>query len=98
MGLLLLILMFISPVISALAVMLNSAEKKQSGRQQFTSGLMILLSIGMHLIGTRALIASYLNLSSSSTLITLLITTIVTLMLGVALALLIQETRRPPAS
>ena len=57
-------------------------------RWQLSSGLMILLSIGIHIISSRALIATYLSLSSSSVIVT--ITTIVTLLLGAALALLIQ--------
>lgn len=66
-----------------------------STRWQVTSGLMILLSIGMHVIGSRALLTNYLNLSSSSVWISVAITTVVTLMLGAALALLVQESRQP---
>jgi hypothetical protein len=67
----------------------------QSTRWQVTSGLMILLSIGMHVIGSRALLTNYLNLSGSSILVSVAITTVVTLLLGAALALLVQETRQP---
>lgn len=66
-----------------------------STRWQVTSGLMILLSIGMHVIGSRALLTNYLNLSGSSILVSVAITTVVTLLLGAALALLVQETRQP---
>lgn len=66
-----------------------------STRWQVTSILMVLLSIVMHIIGSRALLKNYLNLASSGLLISVVITTVVTLMLGAALALLVQETRRP---
>lgn len=66
-----------------------------STRWQVTSGFMILLSIAMHLIGSRALLTNYLSLSGSSILVSVAITTVVTLLLGVALALLVQETRQP---
>lgn len=66
-----------------------------SPRWQVTSGLMILLSVVMHIIGSRALLTNYLNLSSSSILVSVAITTVVTLLLGAALALLVQETRQP---
>ncbi|MCC6603038.1 MAG: DUF3592 domain-containing protein [Anaerolineae bacterium] len=66
-----------------------------SPRWQVTSGLMILLSVVMHIIGSRALLTNYLNLSGSSILVSVAITTVVTLLLGAALALLVQETRQP---
>lgn len=66
-----------------------------SPRWQVTSGLMILLSVVMHIIGSRALLTNYLNLSGSSILVSVAITTVVTVMLGAALALLVQETRQP---
>ncbi|MCP4416247.1 MAG: DUF3592 domain-containing protein [Chloroflexi bacterium] len=73
-------------------VTLNPSQiQSNPTRWQFSSGLMIVLSIGMHIIGSRALIATYLNLSSSTVVV--IITTVVTLLLGTALALLIQDTR-----
>lgn len=62
-------------------------------RLQLTSSIMILLSIGIHLLGARGLIGNYLNLAGSSVAIAMLISTVVTLMLGVALGLLVQEMR-----
>ena len=62
-------------------------------RLQLTSGIMVLLSVGIHLLGARGIIANYLSLSGSSVAITMAISTIVTLLLGAALALLTQETR-----
>ena len=64
-------------------------------RLQLTSGIMILLSIGIHLLGASGIIANYLNLSGSGVSIAMLVSTIVTLLLGAALALLVQETRKP---
>ena len=64
-------------------------------RLQLTSGIMILLSVGIHLLGARGIIASYLNLTGSSIPLTMFISTVVTLLLGGALALLIQELRQP---
>jgi hypothetical protein len=64
-------------------------------RLQLTGGIMILLSVGIHLLGTRGIIANYLNLTGSSIPLTMLISTVVTLLLGGALALLIQEMRQP---
>ena len=75
------------------ATLIPQQQQSNSTRGQFTSGFMILLSIGMHIIASRALITNYLNLSGSSIPITIMITTLVTLLLGAALALLIQEMR-----
>jgi hypothetical protein len=91
---LVLILMFLTPTVSVMAVMLQGADRQRS---QITSGIMILLAIGIHLLGARGLIASYLNLTSSSTLIAMIISTIVTLLLGGALGLLVQDLRQPKA-
>jgi hypothetical protein len=63
-------------------------------RLQLTSGIMILLSVGIHLLGARGLIANYLNLAGSSVAIAMLISTVVTLLLGAALGLLVQEMRQ----
>ena len=64
-------------------------------RLQLTSGIMILLSVGLHLLGARGLIANYLNLTGGSVAITMVVSTIVTLLLGAALGLLLQESRQP---
>jgi hypothetical protein len=73
---------------------LNPRQVQASdSRLQLTSGIMILLSVGIHLLGARGLIANYLNLTGSSVLITMLISTMVTLLLGAALGLLVQEMR-----
>ncbi len=69
--------------------------RTSDSRLQLTSGIMILLSVGIHLLGARGIIASYLDLSGSSVAITMLITTVVTLLLGGALGLLVQEMRQP---
>lgn len=66
-----------------------------SASLQFTSIAMILLAIGLHLLGARGLIGNFLNLASGSILITMIITTVVTLLLGGALGLLVQEMRQP---
>ncbi len=94
MTLIILSLMFLTPVITMMTVLLKAAERKQAGGQ-LTSGLMILLSIGIHILGIRGIMAQYLNLPGSSLLIIGVITTVVTLLLGAALSLLIQEIRQP---
>ncbi len=66
-------------------------------RVQLTSGIMILLSVGLHLLGMRGLIANYLNLTGSSVAVAMLVSTVVILLLGGALGLLIQDMRRPKA-
>lgn len=63
-------------------------------RLQITSGIMILLSVGIHLLGARGLIGNYLNLTGSSVVVTMLISTLVTVLLGAALGLLVQEMRQ----
>lgn len=63
-------------------------------RLQLTSGIMILLSIGIHLLGARGLIGNYLNLTGSSVFIAILISALVTVLLGAALGLLVQEMRQ----
>ncbi len=63
-------------------------------RLQLTSAAMLLLSIGIHLLGARGLIANFLALSGSTVFIAMLISTVVTVLLGVGLGLLIQETRQ----
>jgi len=73
---------------------LNPQQQPNNSHLQLTSGIMILLSVGLHLLGARGLIANYLNLSGSSVLVAMLITTVVTLLLGAALGLLIQDTRQ----
>lgn len=68
--------------------------RANDARLQVTSGIMILLSVGLHLLGARGIIASYLHLSGSNVLIAMLISTSVTLLLGGALGLLVQDMRR----
>lgn len=63
-------------------------------RLQLTSGIMILLSVGIHLLGARGLIGNYLSLTGSSVLIAMLISALVTILLGAALGLLVQEVRQ----
>ncbi|MAU00315.1 MAG: hypothetical protein CL608_24505 [Anaerolineaceae bacterium] len=63
-------------------------------RLQITSGIMILLSVGIHLLGARGLIGTYLNLTGSSVMVTMFISTLVTVLLGAAFGLLIQEMRQ----
>jgi succinate dehydrogenase hydrophobic anchor subunit len=94
---LILILMFITPTISVMAVMLQATTNKQTNRQpsSFTRVLMVLFAIGIHLLGARGLLSNYLNLSGSSALIAMCITTVITLLLGVALGLLVQDLRQP---
>lgn len=93
---LVLILMFLTPTVSVMAVMLQAANSKTTRRQRspVTNGIMLLFAIGIHLLGARGLIGSYLNLNSSSTLIAMIISTIVTLLLGGALGLLMQDLRQ----
>lgn len=93
MTLIILILMVITPVITVMTVLLKAAESKQAGGQ-FTSGLMILLSIGIHILGIRGIMTQYLNLPGSSLLIISAISTVVTLLLGATLSLLVQEMRQ----
>ncbi len=62
-------------------------------RLQLTSGIMILLSVGLHFLGAHGLIANYLDLSGSTVAITMIISTIVTLLLGGTLGLLVQDMR-----
>ncbi|MEZ4590894.1 MAG: hypothetical protein R3D55_07085 [Chloroflexota bacterium] len=87
---LVLILMFLTPTVSVLAVMLQPADRR---RGPATIGIMLLFAIGIHLLGARGLINNFLNLSSSSALIATIISTIVTLLLGGALGLLLQDLR-----
>lgn len=70
-------------------------SETSSTRWQVTSVIMIFLSIAMHIIGSRALLTNYLSLSGSSIWVSVAITTVVTLLLGAALALLMQESRQP---
>lgn len=75
---------------------LNPHQMRASNpRWQLTSGLMILLSIAMHILGVRGIMGSYLNLTGSSIPLIIAITTIVSLLLGAALGLLVQESRQP---
>lgn len=94
--LLMLILMFITPIISVMSVLLQTTSNAPSGKQRRigTTVIMILFSVGIHLLGARGLINNYLNLSSTSALIAMIITTLVTLLLGGALGLLVQDIRR----
>lgn len=92
---LVLILMFLTPTVSVMAVMLQSGSSRQRG--PMTIGLMLLFAIGIHLLGVRGLINNFLNLNSSSALIAMIITTIVTLLLGGALGLLLQDLRKNKA-
>lgn len=87
---LVLILMFFTPTVSVLTVMLQPANRQRS---PVTIGFLLLFAIGIHLLGARGLINSFLNLSSSTALIAMIISTIVTLLLGGALGLLLQDLR-----
>ncbi|WP_420643267.1 hypothetical protein [Candidatus Leptofilum sp.] len=93
---LVLILMFVAPTISVMALMLQSADKSPTSRQhsRVTNSVMLLFSIGIHLLGARGLMGNYLNLSGSGLLITIMITTVVTLLLGWGLGLLVQDLRQ----
>ena len=81
--------MFLTPTVLLLAVMLQPTNR----RRPVTIGIMLLFAVGIHLLGTRGLINNFLNLTNSSALIAMIISTIVTLLLGVALGLLLQELR-----
>lgn len=74
---------------------LSPQQRTNDSRLQVTSGIMILLSVGLHLLGARGLIANYLNLSGSTISIAMLISTVITLLLGGALGLLVQDMRQP---
>jgi hypothetical protein len=50
--------------------------------------------VGIQQLGARGLIGSYLNLAGSSVLIAMLISALVTVLLGAALGLLVQEIRQ----
>ncbi|WP_420627662.1 hypothetical protein [Candidatus Leptofilum sp.] len=94
---LVLILMFITPTVSVTAVMLqSSANKTQTGSQRsvLTNGVIVLFSIGIHLLGARGLLVNYLNLSGSSSFVVLSITTIVTLLLGWAVGQVVLDLRK----
>ena len=90
---LVLILMFFTPTVSVMAVMLQYNTPASRQRSPVTIGIMLLFGVGIHLLGARGLINSFFNLSSSSALIAMLISTIVTLLLGGALGLLLQDFR-----
>ncbi|MCA9896639.1 MAG: hypothetical protein H6654_04865 [Ardenticatenaceae bacterium] len=89
---LVLILMFFTPTVSVMAVMLQSTNGRQ--RSPAIIGMMILFAIGIHLLGARGLINTFLTINSSSALIATIISTIVALLLGVALGLLVQDFRK----
>lgn len=88
-----LIIMFLTPTISVLAMMLQGAEQKQAKRT--TNIVMVLFAVGIHLLGARGLLSNLLNLGGSSLLIVTIITTVVTLLLGWAIGLLVQDLRQP---
>ena len=75
------------------AALNRQSMQGDSTRLKITSSIMILLSIGIHLLGARGLIANYLNLTGSSIAIAMLISTVVTLLVCAALGLLVQEMR-----
>jgi hypothetical protein len=77
------------------ATLIPKQLNPNDSRKQLTSGIMILLSVGLHLLSAHAIIANYLDLSGGSVIVTMFISTAVTLLLGMALALLIQESRQP---
>ena len=79
--------MFFTPTISVLAMMLQPANR----RRPATTGIMVLFAVGIHLLGMRGLINNFLNLTDSNALIAMIISTLVTLLLGGALGLLLQE-------
>lgn len=93
---LVLILMFLTPTVSVMAVMLQAASSTANSRQRspVTIGIMLLFAVGIHLLGARGLINNFLSLTSSSALIAMIISTIVTLLLGGALGLLVQDLRK----
>ena len=75
---------------------LNPQQMKANDpRLQLTSAFMIVLSIVLHLLGASGLIDNYLNLTGSTVVMAMIVTTVVTLVLGAALALLVQEMRQP---
>lgn len=91
---LILLLMFITPIVSMMTVLLRFDKMKQMPRGQLTIGLMVLLAIVLHILGARGLIVNFLNLTDSSTSIAIVITTLVTLLLGVVLGLILQDSHR----
>lgn len=88
-----LIIMFLTPTISLLSVMLQNAEQRQTRRT--TNIVMIVFAVGIHLLGTRGLLSNFPAVSGSGLIIIMLITTVVTLLLGWAVALLVQDIRQP---
>lgn len=88
---LILILMFLTTTVTMLTVMLQPANRQRS---PMMIGFMLLFAIGLHLLGARGLINNFLNLTSSSALIVMIISTLVTLLLGLALGMLLQDLRQ----
>ena len=87
--------LYYNPTQPKRATMSPKQMNASSSQTQLTSIIMIVIAVGLHLLGARGLIANFLNLSGSSVLVTMIITTIVTLLLGGALGLLVQDLRQP---
>ena len=87
--------LYYNPTQPKRATMSPKQMNASSSQTQLTSIIMIVIAVGLHLLGARGLIANFLNLSGSSVLVTMIITTIVSLLLGGALGLLVQDLRQP---
>ena len=87
--------LYYNPTQPKRATMSPKQMNASSSQTQLTSIIMIVIAVGLHLLGARGLIANFLNLSGSSVLVTMIITTIVSLLLGGALGLLAQDLRQP---
>ena len=87
--------LYYNPTQPKRATMSPKQMNASSSQTQLTSIIMIVIAVGLHLLGARGLIANFLSLSGSSVLVTMIITTIVTLLLGGALGLLVQDLRQP---
>ena len=87
--------LYYNPTQPKRATMSPKQMNASSSQTQLTSIIMIVIAVGLHLLGARGLIANFLNLSGSSVLVTMIITTIVSLLLDGALGLLVQDLRQP---
>ena len=87
--------LYYNPTQPKRATMSPKQMNASSSQTQLTSIIMIVIAVGLHLLGARGLIAHFLSLSGSSVLVTMIITTIVSLLLGGALGLLVQDLRQP---
>ena len=87
--------LYYNPTQPKRATMSPKQMNASSSQTQLTSIIMIVIAVGLHLLGARGLIANFLSLSGSSVLVTMIITTIVSLLLGGALGLLVHDLRQP---